>query len=129
MVAVYLEADLAVCRAGATTIAELCIMGVPAILVPYPYAADDHQRRNAEAMQAAGGAVLILDRELTVERLAAELTGLLDDPARLCQMGAAARALGRPEASRLVVEQCAVLARRSGEARNEEKAAAPHRIF
>ena len=110
MAALYEEADLVVCRAGATTIAELLIVGLPAILVPYPYAADDHQRRNAEAVQAVGAATLILDRDLTPERLAGELTRLLDDADQRRRMGAAARAFGRPEASRLVAEQCALLA-------------------
>jgi len=112
MAALYEKADLVLCRAGATTIAELLIVGLPAILVPYPYAADDHQRRNAEAVQAGGAATLILDRDLSPERLADELVRLLDDADRRQQMGAAARALGRPEASRLVAEQCALLAGR-----------------
>jgi UDP-N-acetylglucosamine--N-acetylmuramyl-(pentapeptide) pyrophosphoryl-undecaprenol N-acetylglucosamine transferase len=112
MAPLYEEADLVLCRAGATTIAELLIAGLPAILVPYPYAADDHQRRNAEAVQAGGAATLILDRDLAPERLANELAGLLEDADRRQRMGAAARALGRPEASRLVAEQCAMLAGR-----------------
>ncbi len=106
----YAAADLAVCRAGATTIAELLAVGVPAILVPYPFAADDHQRRNAEAVSAGGAAVLVLERELTAVRLADEIAGLLDDAARRTRMAAAARALARPEAARLVVEQCEALA-------------------
>jgi len=110
MAALYDEADLVLCRAGATTIAELLVVGLPAILVPYPYAADDHQRRNAEAVQAVGAATLILDRDLTPERLADALARLLDDADRRREMGAAARALARPEAGRLVAEQCALLA-------------------
>lgn len=110
MALAYRAADLALCRAGATTIAELLAVGVPAILVPYPYAADDHQRRNAEAVVAAGAGVLILDRELTSERLARELGGLLRDGARLREMAAAARTMGRPRASWLVAEECAKLA-------------------
>ena len=110
MAALYDEADLVLCRAGATTIAELLVVGLPAILVPYPYAADDHQRRNAEAVQAVGAATLILDRDLTPERLADALARLLDDADRRREMGAAARAIARPEAGRLVAEQCALLA-------------------
>lgn len=110
MAALYEEADLVLCRAGATTIAELLVVGLPAILVPYPYAADDHQRRNAEAVQAVGAATLILDRDLTPERLADALARLLDDADRRREMGAAARAIARPEAGRLVAEQCALLA-------------------
>ena len=113
MAALYEEADLVLCRAGATTIAELLVVGLPAILVPYPYAADDHQRRNAEAVQAVGAATLILDRDLTPERLADELARLLDDADQRRKMGAAARALARPEAGRLVAEQCALLAGRA----------------
>jgi UDP-N-acetylglucosamine--N-acetylmuramyl-(pentapeptide) pyrophosphoryl-undecaprenol N-acetylglucosamine transferase len=115
MADLYEPADLAVCRAGATTIAELLMMGVPAILVPYPYAADDHQRRNAEAVTAAGAGLLILDRDLDAERLAAALLGLIDDPPKREQMASAARAFARPEAGRLVAEQCTDLA--AGDAR------------
>jgi UDP-N-acetylglucosamine--N-acetylmuramyl-(pentapeptide) pyrophosphoryl-undecaprenol N-acetylglucosamine transferase len=110
MAGLYAEADLVLCRAGATTIAELLVVGLPAILVPYPYAADDHQRRNAEAVKAAGAATLILDHDLTPERLAGELARLLDDAEERRRMAGAAGALGRPEASRLVAEQCALLA-------------------
>lgn len=110
MASTYQGVDLALCRAGATTIAELLTVGVPAVLVPYPYAADDHQRRNAEAVVAAGAGVLILDRELTGVRLAEELRGLLDDAVRRREMAVAARLLGRPQAGRLVAEECAKLA-------------------
>jgi UDP-N-acetylglucosamine--N-acetylmuramyl-(pentapeptide) pyrophosphoryl-undecaprenol N-acetylglucosamine transferase len=110
MASVYEGADLAVCRAGATTIAELMTVGLPAILVPYPYAADDHQRRNAEVVAAVGAGILILDRELTAERLADTLVGLIDDPSRRQQMADAARALARPDAGRMVAEQCVAVA-------------------
>jgi UDP-N-acetylglucosamine--N-acetylmuramyl-(pentapeptide) pyrophosphoryl-undecaprenol N-acetylglucosamine transferase len=106
MGAAYAEADLVVCRAGATTIAELAAVGKPAILVPYPYAADDHQRKNAEALVQRGAARMILDRELTAELLAAEIAELRDDPARLRAMGEAARAFGRPDAADRVVDVC-----------------------
>src|SRR5207237_7997299 len=66
---VYTAADLVICRAGATTLAELTTLGKPAILIPYPYAADDHQRANAEVLVEAGAAHLILDAELTPERV------------------------------------------------------------
>jgi UDP-N-acetylglucosamine--N-acetylmuramyl-(pentapeptide) pyrophosphoryl-undecaprenol N-acetylglucosamine transferase len=106
MVEAYRTADVAVCRAGATTIAELLTVGLPAILVPYPYAADDHQRRNAEAVAAVGAGILILDRELSAARLAAELLGLLDDPLRRQQMTTAGRTLARPAAAQMVAEEC-----------------------
>ncbi len=117
MSAVYVSVDLAVCRAGATTIAELLAIGVPAVLVPYPYAADDHQRRNAEAVAAVEAGILILERDLTPERLAKILAALLDDSDRRAAMSAAARAMSRPEASRLVVAECRALARGGRRAR------------
>ncbi|HVW33773.1 MAG TPA: undecaprenyldiphospho-muramoylpentapeptide beta-N-acetylglucosaminyltransferase [Acidimicrobiia bacterium] len=95
----YAAASVAVCRAGATTVAELAAAGVPSVLVPLPGAPGDHQTRNAEALVAAGAAVLVPDAECTGARLAAELEGLLADPARLAAMGAAARRLARPNAA------------------------------
>ena len=109
MPSAYAAADLVVCRAGASTLAELTALGKPAILVPYPYAADDHQRRNAEALVARGAAVMILDREITAEKLAAEIARLRDDPASLRAMAEAARALGRPDAAERVVDVCFAL--------------------
>jgi len=106
----YAAADLAVARAGAMTCAELTAVGLPAILVPYPYAADDHQRRNAETLVRAGAAEMILDRELSGERLAARLAALLDDPPRRIAMAAQARGLGRPDAAERVAAECLRLA-------------------
>jgi UDP-N-acetylglucosamine--N-acetylmuramyl-(pentapeptide) pyrophosphoryl-undecaprenol N-acetylglucosamine transferase len=97
-------ADLAVCRAGATTLAELAAAGRPAILVPYPFAADDHQRLNAEAVEEAGAAVVILDRELDGDRLAAAVAGLAADPARRAAMADAARRLARPDAASRIAD-------------------------
>jgi len=97
-------ADIFVCRAGAMTVAELLVCGVPAILVPLPGAPRDHQTRNAEALVAAGAAVLVPDAECDADRLAAELTILLSDTARLAAMSAAARALGHPDAAARVAE-------------------------
>ena len=85
------EADVVVCRAGASAVAELSAAGKASILVPYPFAADQHQLRNAEAMQRAGAARLVLDEELTAERLSAEIVNLAGNPARLQEMEAAAR--------------------------------------
>jgi UDP-N-acetylglucosamine--N-acetylmuramyl-(pentapeptide) pyrophosphoryl-undecaprenol N-acetylglucosamine transferase len=106
MGAVYAAADVALSRAGAMSCAELTAVGLPAILVPYPFAADDHQRRNAEVLVAGGAAEMILDRELTGARLAAALVPLLEDAARRARMAAAARALGRPDAARHVADEC-----------------------
>jgi UDP-N-acetylglucosamine--N-acetylmuramyl-(pentapeptide) pyrophosphoryl-undecaprenol N-acetylglucosamine transferase len=102
----YAGADVVVARAGAMTCAELTAVGLPAILVPYPYAADDHQRRNAEVLVAAGAAEMIVDGELTGSRLATSLGALLDDPGRRAAMAARARALGRPDAAERVADEC-----------------------
>lgn len=109
MAAAYGWADLVVCRAGALTIAELAAAGVGAVLVPYPYAVDDHQTRNAEHLVAAEAAVLIPEPELTPQRLASLLQEL--DRARLLAMAGHARALARPEAARAVAEACLSVAR------------------
>jgi UDP-N-acetylglucosamine--N-acetylmuramyl-(pentapeptide) pyrophosphoryl-undecaprenol N-acetylglucosamine transferase len=92
-------ADLVVCRAGASTVAEVTAVGVPAVFVPYPAAAEDHQTANARAVADAGGAVVLPDAECTPERLAAEVDGLLADADRLAVMGKAAHALARPDAA------------------------------
>src|SRR5439155_260111 len=91
MGAAYAAADVVVARAGATTCAELTAVGLPAILVPYPYAADDHQRRNAEVLVRAGAAEMILDAELDGARLATTLRALLEDAASRAAMAAPAR--------------------------------------
>lgn len=92
-------ADVVVCRAGGTTVAELAVVGVPAVLVPLPGAPHDHQTANAAALVRAGAALLVPDAELTPERLAAELGPLLADPARLAAMGEQGRAVARPDAA------------------------------
>jgi UDP-N-acetylglucosamine--N-acetylmuramyl-(pentapeptide) pyrophosphoryl-undecaprenol N-acetylglucosamine transferase len=98
-------ADVAVCRAGGSTVAELAVVGVPAIFVPLPIAPGDHQAKNAAALVAAGAAVLVRDHELTPERLAAELDTLLADPDHLATMGKSAQTVARPDAADLVAEQ------------------------
>ena len=105
----YARADLVLCRAGATTVAELTVFGKAAILVPFPYAIYDHQRANAEALQARGAAEMILDQELTGTLLAERIRGYFSDRARLEGMAAAARALGRPDAAALIVDECFAL--------------------
>jgi UDP-N-acetylglucosamine--N-acetylmuramyl-(pentapeptide) pyrophosphoryl-undecaprenol N-acetylglucosamine transferase len=100
--AVLSAADLAICRAGGTTLAELAAAGVPAVLIPYPHAADDHQRKNAEVFVAAGGAVLLDEREgppRLDDRLAAVLAALAPRQQRRSAMAAAMRGLGRPQAA------------------------------
>jgi UDP-N-acetylglucosamine--N-acetylmuramyl-(pentapeptide) pyrophosphoryl-undecaprenol N-acetylglucosamine transferase len=106
MGAAYHRADLVVCRSGATTVAELTVLGKPAILVPYPFAADDHQRANAEVVAEQGAGVLLLDRDCTSERLAETVIDLARDRARLQKMGEAARRLGVPDAAARVVATC-----------------------
>lgn len=106
MGAAYAAADVVVARAGATTCAELTAIGLPSILVPYPYAADDHQRRNAEVLAESGAAEMILEAELSGTRLAASLRALLDDGERRSAMASRARALGRPDAAVRVAETC-----------------------
>lgn len=105
----YARADLVVCRAGAGTVAELTAFGKAAILVPYPYAAYDHQRFHAQALQDRGVAEMILDRELSGERLAGRIRALYLDRKRLDDMGEAAKKLGKPEAARKIVDECYAL--------------------
>jgi UDP-N-acetylglucosamine--N-acetylmuramyl-(pentapeptide) pyrophosphoryl-undecaprenol N-acetylglucosamine transferase len=99
MVSLYSAADVAVLRAGANTVAELALAGVPAVLVPLPGSPGDHQGANARLLAAAGGAVVVPDGELDGARLASELEALLADPGRLATMGEAVKALGRPKAA------------------------------
>lgn len=105
----YARADLVLCRAGATTVAELTVFGKAAILVPYPYAAYDHQRWNAEALKERGAAEVILDQELNGEKLAGQIRALYLDRKRLEAMGQAALKLGRPEAAKRIVDECYAL--------------------
>lgn len=100
----YSSADLIVARAGATTVAEISVIGIPAIFIPYPYAADDHQRANAMAVERCGGAVVIPQQELTGERLASEILKL--SPDRLAMMQAALVRYGRPDAADKIAEDC-----------------------
>lgn len=88
MAGLFAECDLIVCRAGASVIAELCAARKPALLVPFPHAADDHQRENGAVLARAGGASLVEDRDWTGERMAAEVDSLAAEPARLAWMSA-----------------------------------------
>lgn len=107
----YARADLVICRAGAATIAELTVFGKPAILIPYPYAAYDHQRLHAEALRDRGAAEMILDRQLEGGKLAARVRGLYQDRTRLAAMARAAERLGRPDAAKKIVDECYALVR------------------
>ena len=104
-------ADLVVCRAGATTLAELAASGKASILVPFPAATDDHQRRNAAALVKQGAALMVVERELSGDRVAAEILGLARDAARRDQIGEAVRRMARPDAARVIAEKVMALAR------------------
>jgi UDP-N-acetylglucosamine--N-acetylmuramyl-(pentapeptide) pyrophosphoryl-undecaprenol N-acetylglucosamine transferase len=104
-------ADLVVCRAGATTLAELAASGTPSILVPLPTATDDHQRRNAKALVTRGAATMIEEREMSGDRLAAEILELAGDAARRGRIGEAAQGLARPDAAQVIAEKVLSLAR------------------
>jgi UDP-N-acetylglucosamine--N-acetylmuramyl-(pentapeptide) pyrophosphoryl-undecaprenol N-acetylglucosamine transferase len=105
----YAEADLVVCRAGAVTIAELSAGGLASILVPFPHAVDDHQTANGKFLADHGAALLIQQRDLTPQTLARMIQGL--DRSRLLDMARKARALGKPDAARVVAERCMSIAR------------------
>ena len=104
-------ADLVVCRAGATTVAELTACGRASILVPLPTATDDHQRRNAQALVRQGAALLVEQRDLSGGRLAAEILTLAGDAERRRTMAEAAHRLARPDAARVIVDRLLMLAR------------------
>ncbi|MES2563545.1 MAG: undecaprenyldiphospho-muramoylpentapeptide beta-N-acetylglucosaminyltransferase [Pseudomonadota bacterium] len=108
MAATYSVTDLMICRAGASTIAELAAAGVPAVLVPLPNAVDDHQTHNARFLAERGAAVLIAQRELTAQSLA-DLIGTLTRE-KLLAMAQAAHAVGKPEATREVAQVCMAMA-------------------
>lgn len=104
-------ADLAVFRAGATGLAELTAKGIPAILVPYPYAAENHQEYNARAVERAGAAKVILNKDLTAPVLIEAIDSLICHQEKLAAMAAASRRLGRPEAAEAISELIVELAR------------------
>jgi UDP-N-acetylglucosamine--N-acetylmuramyl-(pentapeptide) pyrophosphoryl-undecaprenol N-acetylglucosamine transferase len=104
MMSDFAAADLVICRAGATTTAELIAAGKASIMIPFPYAADDHQRKNAEALQSAGAARMIVQQELSGERLAKEVGELVQDPSRIDRMEQASRGLARGDAASAAVD-------------------------
>ncbi|KAB2889186.1 MAG: undecaprenyldiphospho-muramoylpentapeptide beta-N-acetylglucosaminyltransferase [Desulfobulbaceae bacterium] len=106
MPSVYRRADLLVSRAGATTLSELAILGLPAILVPYPFAADNHQEKNAGYYVRSGGAVMFRERELTAAALAAALVRISGDRAGRQRMGEAMRRAAFPDAAKAIVAVC-----------------------
>jgi UDP-N-acetylglucosamine--N-acetylmuramyl-(pentapeptide) pyrophosphoryl-undecaprenol N-acetylglucosamine transferase len=104
----YAEADLVVCRAGALTVSELAAAGMASVLVPFPFAVDDHQTANARFLADSGAAVLVRQADVSPAQLASLIRGM--DRAALAAMAEKARALGKPEATRLVAEACIELA-------------------
>lgn len=110
MPAACAAADLMVCRAGASSTAEIAMMGKPSILIPYPLATDNHQEQNARAFADAGASVLLLDKECTGDRLSGLIRECLGDPQRLRVMGRAAAGLARPGAAEAIVEEILMLA-------------------
>jgi UDP-N-acetylglucosamine--N-acetylmuramyl-(pentapeptide) pyrophosphoryl-undecaprenol N-acetylglucosamine transferase len=109
MSAAYAGAELVVCRAGATTLAELTVCKKASILVPFPYATDNHQEVNALSLVNVGAAVMLRESELTGERLAAQIRELKENPERRRQMEKRAGLMGRPEASKELADVCVEL--------------------
>jgi UDP-N-acetylglucosamine--N-acetylmuramyl-(pentapeptide) pyrophosphoryl-undecaprenol N-acetylglucosamine transferase len=110
MPAAFARADVVLCRSGASTVAEITAAGKPAIFVPFPHAADDHQRRNAEALEQAGAAIMLEEETLTAGKLVSLLEELLTDRVRLQRMAEAARRLAHPDAAREIANLAAQLA-------------------
>jgi UDP-N-acetylglucosamine--N-acetylmuramyl-(pentapeptide) pyrophosphoryl-undecaprenol N-acetylglucosamine transferase len=110
MPAAFARASLLISRSGASTVAEVTAAGKPAVFVPFPRAADDHQKRNAEALERAGAAVMVEETKLNRESLVATVSSLLADASRLNTMGDAARRLSHPNAARDIAAMAVKLA-------------------
>ena len=100
-----MDAYLVVCRAGATTIAEVTACGKACIFIPYPHAVDDHQRQNAEALLKKGAGFMLLERELSGESLARMIMELMEAPDRIARAGESARSLARLDAAQVIVDE------------------------
>jgi len=110
MVSAYAASDLIICRAGATSLAEITVAGKASVLIPFPYAADDHQTENARAMVEAGAAAMIRESDLTAETLYSLVASLLGDDKKLRGMEEKSKTLGRPDAAASIVDACIKLA-------------------
>ncbi|HHB75862.1 MAG TPA: undecaprenyldiphospho-muramoylpentapeptide beta-N-acetylglucosaminyltransferase [Desulfobulbus sp.] len=121
MADVYGRADLVVSRAGATTLAELAVMGMPALLIPYPFAADDHQTTNGEYYVNGGGALMVQEKKLDGDGLAEEIRQLADNPEKLGKMAAAMGKMGRPEATDRIVDVCMQLVNHRSTGRRQDR--------
>jgi UDP-N-acetylglucosamine--N-acetylmuramyl-(pentapeptide) pyrophosphoryl-undecaprenol N-acetylglucosamine transferase len=135
MPAALRAADLVIGRSGASAVSEICAIGRPSLLIPYPYASGDHQRLNAESLARAEAAVWIPSALASAERVAAEVRALLACPQRLAQMAASAAELGRPEAARTIALDLLSLAGLSvaencgGDLASSSRSAEPSRSF
>ena len=110
MAAAYRDCDLMIGRAGATTIAELTTIGRPAVLIPFPFAADDHQTHNARYLVENGAARLLQQKDTTPQLVASVLSELCSDRAVLQAMASASRRLGKPDAATNIAEEVLKLA-------------------
>ncbi len=117
----FAEADLVICRAGATTTAELIAAGKASIMIPFPFAADDHQRKNAEALQASGAARMILQQDLNGERLAKEINELAQTPGQVDRMEEASRKLAHGDAAASAVDLIEELAENDRSRRQKQR--------
>ncbi|HBI16051.1 MAG TPA: undecaprenyldiphospho-muramoylpentapeptide beta-N-acetylglucosaminyltransferase [Desulfobulbaceae bacterium] len=112
MAQVYSQADLVVSRAGATTLAELAVMGLPAILLPYPYAADNHQQSNGAYYEQGGAARMFREQDIDGEKLAGEILHLVENPETLHQMSGRMKELAKPDAAERIIDECLQLIER-----------------
>jgi len=110
MAAAYTQAWLVICRAGATTVAELAASGRPAVLIPFPHAVNDHQTQNAQVLEKEGAALLLAQKDLSAERLAATVGELIGDRKRLLRMAEAMRNQAKPKAAQAILEECRAVA-------------------
>ena len=106
MASAYAACDLIICRAGATSLAEITVAGKASILIPFPFAANDHQTLNAQAMVEAGAAAMIRESDLTAEKLFSQVENLLGDDQKLRDMEVKSKKLGRPDAAANIVDAC-----------------------
>ena len=119
MAAHYGRADLVICRAGATTVAEITALGKAAIFIPFPHAADDHQRLNARCLVATGAAEMIAEAELSGAMLAGRITFFASHPEALQGLAEKSALLGKPDAARRIVDDCVeLITRRTGQRAN-----------
>ncbi len=110
MAEIYSRADLVISRAGATTLAELAVMGLPALLIPFPFAADDHQTKNGRSYVENGGAVMFAENGLGAKELAEEINNLLAAPDKMIDMGRQMKKMGNPDATEKIITICHELA-------------------